>query len=422
MEYWFTNPMLKALLPLAGSTSIKGLSSSFTAPAIMFGPNIFPEGASLGRSPVATIAARCPRKRAFLVTDEHAEKYAERVARVFQGNGFSTEIWNKALPEAPLNNIKVSAMAMSAFEPDLIVAVGGGSVMDGAKAAWILYERPDITDLATLSPLVPLMLRKKAIFAAIPTTSGTGSECTAVSVVHDSDAHRKIPLASGELMPDYALLLPEFTESMPPKLTVGTGLDVLAHAMDCVPTAASNEITDALALAAIEMVFKWLPRAYANGKDREARYRMAIAASIAGLAFGQGGIALTHSFGHSLGSLFNVHHGLAVGVFIPYALQYYMPVTDKWLSICKALEVKAADKNTSMAHLQKKIRDLYSTLDAPLTIKDMGISKEDFEHKMDKLVLFTIEDISSFASPRPMTKAQCEKIFQYAYEGKDIDF
>jgi len=422
MEYWFTNPMLKALLPLAGSTSIKGLSSSFTAPTIIFGPNIFPEGVSLGGSPVVTIGARCPSKRAFFVTDEHAEKYAVRVAKIFEVNGFYTEIWNKALPEAPLNNIKVSAEAMNAFEPDLIVAVGGGSVIDGAKAAWILYERPDITDLATLSPMVPLMLRRKAIFAAMPTTSGTGSECTAVSVVHDSDAHRKIPLVSSELMPDYALLLPEFTESMPPKLTVGTGLDVLAHAMDCVPTAASNEITDALALAAIEMVFKWLPRAYANGKDREARYRMAMAASIAGLAFGQGGIALTHSFGHSLGSLFNVHHGLAVGLFIPYALQYYMPVTDKWLSICKALEIKGSKKEESMANLQKKIQDLYAILDAPLAIKDMGISKEDFEQKIDKLVLFTIEDISSFASPRPITATQCEKIFRYSYEGKPIDF
>jgi len=422
MGYWFTDPMLKALLPLAGSTSIKGLSSSFTSPTIIFGPNIFPEGDALGGSPVQAIGARCPGKRAFFVTDEHAEKYALRVSKVFETNGFSTTIWNKALPEAPLNNIKLSAEAMNAFEPDLIVAVGGGSVIDGAKAAWILYERPDITDLSALSPLVPLMLRSKAILAAVPTTSGTGSECTAVSVVHDSDAHRKIPLASGELMPDYALLLPEFTESMPPKLTVGTGLDVLAHAMDCVPTSASNEITDALALAAIEMVFKWLPRAYANGRDREARYRMSIAASIAGLAFGQGGIALTHSFGHSLGSLFNIHHGLAVGLFIPYALQFYMPVTDKWLSICKALEIKADKKEESMANLQKKIQDLFASLNAPLAIRDMGISKEDFEGKLDKLVVFTVEDISSFASPRPMTEAQCEKIFQYAYAGKSIDF
>jgi alcohol dehydrogenase class IV len=273
-----------------------------------------------------------------------------------------------------------------------------------------------------LSPMVPLMLRNKAILAAMPTTSGTGSECTSVAVVHDSEAHRKIPLASPELLPDYALLIPEFTESMPPKLTVGTGLDVLAHSMDCVPTSASNEITDALALASIEMVFKWLPRAYANGRDHEARYRMAMAASTAGIAFGQGGVALTHSFGHSLGSLFNIHHGIAVGLFIPYALKFYQPVTDKWLAICKALDVKTESREESMANLLKKTRDFFIELDVPLNIRDLGISEDQFNDNLEKLVLYTVEDISSFMSPRPMTQEQCEKIFRYAYEGKDIDF
>ena len=422
MEYWFTNPMLKALLPLASSTSIKGLSTSFMTTTLFIGPNIFPPGISLGPNPVNQIGAKCPKKRAFIVTDESAEKYADRVARSFENGGFATQIWNGALPEAPLENVKEAAEVMKAFEPDLIIAIGGGSVMDGAKAAWILYERPDITDLAVLSPLVPLMLRNKAILAAIPTTSGTGSECTSVAVVHDSEAHRKIPLANPELLPDYALLVPEFTESMPPKLTVGTGLDVLAHAMDCVPTSSSNEITDALALASIEMVFKWLPRAYVNGRDREARYRMALAASTAGIAFGQGAVALTHSFGHSLGSLFDIHHGLAVGLFIPYVLKFYQPVTDKWLAICKTLDVKAESREASMANLLKKTRDFFIKLDVPLNIRDLGISEDQFEENLEKLILYTVEDISSFMSPRPMTEDQCEKIFRYAYEGKDIDF
>jgi alcohol dehydrogenase class IV len=422
MEYWFTDPMLKALLPLASSTSIKGLSTTFATPTLFMGSNIFPEGMSLGGSPVDIIGAKCPRKRAFFVTDGGANTYATRIARKFDAGGFATEIWSGALPEAPIENVRESADAMVAFEPDLIFAVGGGSVMDGAKAAWILYERPDITDLATLSPMVPLMLRRKAIFAAMPTTSGTGSECTSVAVVHDSAAHRKVPIANAELLPDYALLLPEVTQSMPPKLTVGTGLDVLAHAMDCVPTASSNEITDALALAAIEMVFKWLPRAYANGKDREARYRMAMAASTAGIAFGQGAVALTHAFGHSLGSIFDVHHGLAVGLFIPYVLKFYEPVTDKWLAICKALDVRASSKSESMDNLLAATRALFTRLDVPLTIKGLGISEDRFEEKIDKLVLYTTEDISAFMSPRPMTPDQCERIFRYAYEGKDVDF
>jgi alcohol dehydrogenase class IV len=422
MRYWFTNPMLKTVLPLMSASAIKGLYSTFATPTLFMGSNLLPEGASLLPTPVDIISTRCPKKRAFLVTDESAERYAARIASSLEKAGFTTQIWNKAQPEAPLENVKESAEAMSQFEPDVIAAVGGGSVMDGAKAAWLLYERPDITDLANLSPLTPLMLRKKAFLVAVPTTSGTGSECTNVAVVHDHEAHRKVPITNPELMPDIALLVPDFTVSMPPKLTVGTGLDVLAHAMDCVPTPASNEITDALALASIEMVFKWLPRAYHNGQDREARYRMLTAASLAGIAFGQSGAALTHALGHSLGSIFNIHHGLAVGVFIPYTLQFYQPVTEKWLLMAKALEVKGASREESMANLVRKVRALFTSLNAPLSLKELNIPADEFEKNMEKLVLYSCEDICHFFSPRPMTADQCERIFSYAYEGKDVDF
>lgn len=422
MSYWFTNPMLKTILPLMSSSSIKGLYSIFTTPTLFMGSNLFPEGISLMPAPVDIIGARCSKKRAFLVTDESAERYAARVAKALEKAGFTTQIWNKAQPEAPMENVKESGESMSQFEPDLIVAVGGGSVMDGAKAAWILYERPDLSDLAALSPLTSLMLRKKAFLVAVPTTSGTGSECTSVAVVHDSEAHRKIPIASPELMPDFALLVPDFTVSMPPKLTVGTGLDALTHAMDCVPTPASNEITDALALASMEMVFRWLPRAYRNGQDREARYRMLMAASVAGIAFGQSGAALTHALGHSLGSIFNIHHGLAVGIFIPYTLQFYQSVTDKWLAMSKALEVKGASPEESMANLVKKVRALFADLKVPLNLKDLDIPADEFDKNMENLVLYSCEDICHFFSPRPMTTDQCEKIFRYAYEGKDVDF
>ncbi len=422
MSYWFTNPMLKLMLPLMSSSSIKGLYSTFTTPTVFMGSNLLPEGPSIVPTPVDIIGARCPKKRAFLVTDEFAERYAARVAKALEKAGFATQVWNKAQPEAPMENVKESAESMNQFEPDVIVAVGGGSVMDGAKAAWILYERPDITDLAALSPLTPLMLRKKAFLVAVPTTSGTGSECTSIAVVHDSEAHRKVPIACPELMPDFALLVPDFTVSMPPRLTVGTGLDVLAHAMDCVPTPASNEITDALALASIEMVFKWLPRAYRNGQDREARYRMLMAASMAGIAFGQSGAALTHALGHSLGSIFNTHHGLTVGLFIPYILQFYQPVTDKWLALGKALNVKGASREEIMVDLVKKVRALFADLEVPLNLKDLGIPADEFDKNMEKLVLYSCEDICHFFSPRPMTMDQCERIFRYAYEGKDVDF
>jgi alcohol dehydrogenase class IV len=423
MTYWFQDPGLKALLPLALADSIKGMTTLFKTPAFIMGFNVFPEGMVIGPSTADFIGAHSPKKRAFVVADEFSERFAAKTAGYFQANGFTTQVWPKALPEVPIDNVKECAVAMTAFEPDVIIAVGGGSVIDGAKAAWILYERPEITDLGSqVSPLALLGLRKKAFLVAVPTTSGTGSECTAVSVLHDTATHRKVPIANADLLPDVAILVPEFTVSMPPKLTAGTGLDVLSHAMDAVATPAANEFTDAMSLAAIKMVFKYLPRAYRNGKDREARYRMIMASSAAGIGFGQSGAALTHSFGHSIGSLFKIHHGLAVGMFIPYVFQYYKPVSDKYLEICHALRIEGASDDESFSNLIKAVRNLFRELDVPLNLKDLGIPAKEFDRQMEMLVLYSTEDIDSVFTPRPMTPAQCEKILRYAYDGKDIDF
>jgi alcohol dehydrogenase class IV len=300
--------------------------------------------------------------------------------------------------------------------------VGGGSVMDAAKGAWIMYERPDLIDLMAYSPLEPLNLRQKAIFAAVPTTAGTGSECTGAAVLHDHEFDRKIPISSGELMPDFAILNPEYTMSMPPKLTAGTGLDVLAHAMDSIVAIAAGEWTDGMGLAAIEYTFKYLPRAFANGRDREARYRMMMAASMAGIAFGHAGAALTHSFGHTLGSIFDIHHGLAVGIFIPYCLQFYSRTTERHSKIAKALDIQGKTHAESLSNIVAKVRDLFTELDIPLNLKDLGISEEAMQNDMARMVLYTLEDIDTIFSPRPITAKQCEKIWNYAYHGKDIDF
>lgn len=422
MSYWFIDPFLKGLLPLALSSSIQGLQTVFNTPQIIMGSNVFPEGPVIGLSTVDFLNARCSSKRTFVVTDEFAERFAKRVVQCLSAAGFECQIWSKALPEAPVDNVKECARVMSGFGPGLIVAVGGGSVMDGAKAAWILYERPDITDLFTLSPLGPIGLRKKAILAAVPTTSGTGSEVTGVSVLHDPEAHRKIPIAHGELMPDFAILCPEFTMTMPPKLTVGTGLDALTHAVDSVTTPSGNELTDSLGLAAIEMVFKYLPRAYVNGQDREARHRMLVAATTAGISFGNAGACLPHSFGHSLGSLFNIHHGLAVAIFIPYLLQFYSRTSDRYLAIARALRVEGKTREESLVNLVSKVRALFKELDVPLSLKGLGLAPDKFEERMEKLVLYAHEDIDTFFTPRPITKAQVEQVFRYAYEGKDVDF
>ena len=422
MAYWFENPTLKALAPLALSTSIKGLTTIFNTPKMFIGSNVFPEGPVVGPSTMDSIAPRCPKKRAFIVTDDFSKRFASKAARFLETGGFKVEMWPKCQPEAPMEVVAECAQAIKTFEPDLIMAVGGGSVMDSAKAAWILYERPDITNLGMISPLDKLNLRQKALLAAVPTTAGTGSECTGAAVLHDTAVHRKIPIAHDELVPDFAILVPEFTMSMPPKLTAGTGLDVLAHAMDAVTTPAGNEFTEPLALKAIEMVFQWLPRAYKNGEDREARHRMIIAASIAGVAFGMSGCHLTHSFGHSLGAVFNLHHGISVGFFIPQTLQFCSQVTDRHLLPCKALNIEAKDDKEGLVKLVTRVRSFLTSLQIPLALKDMGISRGDFEAKLNKLVEYASGDVDCYLSPRPITAAQCAQVFQYAYDGRDIDF
>jgi hypothetical protein len=422
MTYWFTEPTLKALVPLACASAIRGLSTTFSVPRMFMGANALSEAAGLGGGVFDALGALCTRKKAFIVSDKNAARYAERTSEVMQKSGFSTQVWDMMEPEVPIEKARECAESMKKFEPDAIVAVGGGSVIDGAKAAWILYERPDMTDLAMVSPLVTLGLRKKAVLVAIPTTSGTGSDCTAVSVVTDTKAKRKVPVVSSELLPDFSVLVPSFVIGMPPKLTAGTGLDALAHSMDCVLSPMTNDFTDALALRAIQMIFKYLPRAYHDGTDHEARYRMHMAASMAGIAFGNGGVALTHSMGHALGKLFNVHHGVVVGVFIPYAFQYYSQITDKYLDICEALHLMEKSKEKSLAALLGKVRELMTELDTPLDLKGLGISKQEFEKSLDKLVLYSFEDPSVFQSPRPVTMEQCRKLFRYAYDGKDVDF
>ncbi len=419
MTYWFNASGLRQLGPLGSTTGAKGLGSTLIIPKLFFGVNAIPER---GGGIIGYLLPYCTSKRAFIVTDESVKSIGERVATSFINSKFTTEIWDGAKPEVPLDTVKICADAMAKFGPDLIVAVGGGSVMDTAKAAWILYERPDITDLKKFAPQTALNLRKKAIMLAVPTTSGTGSEVTSAAVLTDDEGGRKMPIANRELFPDFAAIDPTFTIGMPAKLTAGTGLDALAHAIDCVTSPASFDATDALGLKAIELTFKYLPRAYRDPRDHEARLKMHVAATLAGIAFGNAAATLTHSMGHALGKVFHVHHGIAVGIFIPYTQQYYSAVTDKYLDVCKTLEIKGKTPDIKLTNLIKSIKSLFKSLDVPLTLQELGISKDDLSKNMSKLVIDSIEDPDTFGSPRWITEEQCEKLFWYAFEGKDVDF
>ena len=424
MTYWFNEPGPPRMIeraPVSNMAGAKGLSSTFLVPKFFIGVNAIPER---GGGIIRYIGPLLDKKRAFIVSDRHVNNLAERVSTALKNGRFTTEVWAKGEAEVPFPNISECAEAMKKFEPDLIVAVGGGSVMDLAKVAWILYEHPDMdaNDLKMVRPTNPLGLRRKAYYLAVPTTSGTGSETTAAAVLSDEGEHRKMPISNRELVPDFAAIDPTFTIGMPPRLTAVTGLDALAHAIDDVTSPASNDITDALANKAIELIFRYLPRAYRDPRDREARLRMHIASTTAGMAFGNGACHLTHSLGHALGKQFNIHHGIAVGIFIPYTLQYFAPITDKYLDMCKALDVRGRTDEESLSNLVNKTEALFRELDVPTDLKGLGITKQQLEDNMDKLVTEAFEDPSSFGSPRWMSEEHCAQLFRYAFEGKDVDF
>jgi len=416
-KMWYVEPVWQTMLPTMGGEAIKEVYGHWFAPRAIFTGRMGATALSM------LVAFMRERRKAFILTDTVVERHARSVAKDFQEASFQTTIWNEAAPEPPVTLAQKCADAMTKFEPDLIVAVGGGSTIDLAKAAWILYELPGY-DLKAVNPTIPMGLRKKALLAAYPTTSGTGSEVTWASILTDDSVTPpvKIALSSAEIVPDFAVLVPEFTVGMPPKMTAGTGLDALAHSVDGYLTCYDTDICDALAIKSIELVFKFLPRAYKEPNDTEARYRMQMAATMAGLAFGNSQCALTHALGHAVGKVFGIHHGVAVGIFIPYSIQYYSRASKKYVQLAREIGIEAKDEAECLQKLVDRFKQFLLSFKVPYALKEHGITKERWQKNLADVARYSSEDVCTGASPRPTSIIDIKKMLEYAYEGKDIDF
>ncbi len=415
-EYWYHDSELRNLFRAFGSNSVQELVGFFLSPRIITG-----EVGLKAFGLFSSIAV--DGDKAFLLCDENTKQYAEEVGESLDEAGFEWMIWDEVEPEAPLDGVKAAAEEMREYEPNLIIPVGGGSVIDLAKMAWIKYESPHV-NLGDVYPLFPVGLRDKAKMAAFPTTAGTGSEVTWAAVGADNsyDPPRKLEIASMEIVPDFAFLVPRFTAGMPPHVTAGKVLDALAHAYDAYLCTLSSEFTDPLAIQAMKMVFKWLPRAYNEPDNMEARHKMLTASTIAGLAFGNSNAALTHSLGHAVGKVYNLHHGAAVGSFIPYSLRFYSKVTDKYVDMAKHLGIEASSEEEYLDKLDKKFKGLMDEIDIDYTLKDYDIDPGDWEENLDRVADYADEDICTLMSPRPTSKPELKRVLEYAYEGKDVDF
>jgi len=366
-------------------------------------------------------------RRAFIVTDDVMVRlgFVEVVKTKLTEAGMDCDVFDQVEPEPSLQTVQRGAALMLKKNPDWIVGLGGGSALDAAKAMWILYERPDLAP-EEINPFDDLGLRQKARLAAIPTTSGTGSETTWAVVLTDTEAGNKISTGAPECTPDIAIVDPIFAARMPPRLTADTGLDALTHAVEGYTSTWHNDFSDGLCLKAIQMIFTYLPRAYADGDDVEAREKMHNAATLAGLGFINSLAAAAHALGHSLGAVFHVPHGRAVSLLLPYTIQFNArgERPTRYADIARFLELPAAHEKEGSANLVSAIRGLERGIEQPLSIREAlpDLTPEEFAARLDKLVDNAEMDPTIVASARDLSSDDTRRLFEYAFEGKDVDF
>jgi len=354
--------------------------------------------------------------KALIVTDETIMKlgFVNAVKNIIKAE--KIEVFSEVEPEPSLETVLKCAEVARSLQPDLIVAVGGGSVMDVAKAARVLME-VDIDPIA-ITPFIDLSeygYKKKAKLIAIPTTSGTGADATWAVVLTDKKENRKLTPANKELVPDVTILDYRLVASMPKKLVSGTGFDALTHAIEGYVSIWRNDFSDALCEKAIEIILENLEKSYSG--DVEARAKMHIAATMAGLGFGNSQVGLAHSLGHSFGGIFKLHHGLCVGVFLPYVMQFYLKSDAKARMDSLARKVGLADAEAFI----EKIMALMKSVEMPTRLSEI-VTKKGFDENLERLVMNAMNDPSLGMSPRIPDVEQTRMIYEYAFEGKRIDF
>lgn len=384
--------------------------------------------------------------RALIVTDETMVKlgYIDKVLyhlRKREGRNYvHSEIFDKVQPDPTVHTVREGVAVAEVFKPDVIIALGGGSVIDAAKAIWLFYEHPE-TDFDKLR-MKFMDIRKrvfkypslgqKAKLIAIPTTSGTGSEVTSFTVITDPEKETKYPLADYELTPDVAILDPDFVQSIPLHIAADTGMDVLTHALEAYVSVMASDYTDALAMKAIQLVFQYLPKVYTNEKDQKAREKMHNASCIAGMAFTNAFLGINHSLAHKLGGAFHIPHGRANAILLPHVIKYnaskptkfnafpkyeYYIAHKKYAQISKYLGIPCGTIEEGIHKLISAIQDLMRKLQMPTTIKDCGISEDQFMKVVDELADKAFEDQCTPANPRMPLVSELKDIYIKAYYG-----
>lgn len=352
--------------------------------------------------------------------------FLDKIETYLKEAGMEVKFFEGVEPDPSVETVMKGAAAMQEFQPDWIVAIGGGSPIDAAKAMWAFYEHPDTTFDDLIIPFNFPKLRTKTHFCAIPTTSGTATEVTAFSVITDYSKGIKYPLADFEITPDVAILDPVLVESLPAKQVAYTGMDALTHAIEAYVSTLNSPFTDPLAIKAIEMVLDYLPASY-NG-NQDAREQMHYAQCLAGQSFSNALLGIVHSMAHKTGAAFStghIPHGCANAIYLPYVIRYNAHEPEamrRYADIARRVGLGGTSEEAQVNALCEKIKEFNSRLNIPSTLKEFGIDEEEFKSKVAEIAANAVGDACTGSNPRTITPEQMEKLFTCTYYGTEVDF
>lgn len=384
------------------------------------------------------------KKKVFIVTDAflYQNGYTKPITERLDEMGIQHTCFFNVQPDPTLGNAKEGAALMSAFNPDCIIALGGGSAMDAAKIMWVMYEHPEADFMDMAMRFIDIRKRvytfpkigEKAYFIAIPTSAGTGSEVTPFAVITDEATGVKYPLADYELLPDMAIIDTDFHMSAPKGLTAASGIDAVTHALEAYASMLATDYTDGLALKALKTIFEFLPRAYENGQtDVEAREKMANAATIAGMAFANAFLGVCHSMAHKLGAFHHLPHGVANALMIEEVIrfnasetpvkmgtfsQYDHPHTlARYAEIADHLNLGGNTNDEKVENLIAAINELKAKVGIKKNIKDYNVDEQAFLDKLDEMVEQAFDDQCTGANPRYPLMSEIKQMYLNAYYG-----
>ncbi len=384
------------------------------------------------------------KKRAFIVTDRFLfnSGAVENITRILDEIGIDHQVFFDVKPDPTIATVKQAMEIVKPYEPDVIIALGGGSPMDAGKIIWLLYEQPD-TNFADISMRFMDIrkricqiddLGKKATMVCIPTTSGTGSEVTPFSIITDEKTHYKYALADYALTPNMAIVDPNFVDGMPKGLTAASGIDALVHSLEAYVSCMATNFTNSNALEATKLVFKYLARSYNEGaNDPIAREKMHYAATIAGMSFANAFLGLCHSMAHKLGAMYNIPHGVANALLIRQIIkfnavdkptkqaifpQYKFPnAKTKYGQVADELGLGGKNDDEKVERLIKAVDELMTEINLPKSIREFGVKEDEFMANLDILVERAFDDQCTGANPRYPLMSEIKQLFLNAYEG-----